>query len=45
MAPVEERLSKLEQMAHKVVKGSTNEGREVNERKTEINALWDKLKV
>ena len=45
LAPVEERLSKLEQMARKVVRASSTEGREVNERKAEINALWDKLKV
>ena len=45
LAPVEERLSKLEQMARKVVRVSSTEGREVNERKAEINALWDKLKV
>lgn len=45
LAPVEERLAKLEQMAHKVVKTNTSEGREVNKRKEEINALWDKLKV
>lgn len=42
---MEERLSRLEQMARKVVRGSAGEGREVNERKAEINALWDKLKV
>ena len=45
LAPVEERLSRLDQMAHKVVKGTTAEGRGLDERKAEINALWDKLKV
>lgn len=42
---MEERLSRLDQMAHKVVKGTTAEGRGLDERKAEINALWDKLKV
>jgi hypothetical protein len=32
-------------MAHKVRKGSGDGGREVDERKAEINELWDKLKV
>ena len=40
-----ERLSRLEQMAQKLQKGSGNEAREVDERKAEINELWDKLKV
>ena len=42
---MEERLSQLEQMARKVVRSNTGEGRLVNERKLEINNLWDKLKV
>lgn len=45
LAPVEERLNRLEQMAYKVVRGSSSEGRTVNEREAEINDLWDKLKV
>ena len=45
LAPVEERLSRLENMSHKVMKQSSSEGREVDKRKAEINTLWDKLKV
>ncbi len=42
---MEERLIRLEQMARKVVKENSSQGREVNERKADINTLWDKLKV
>ena len=42
---MEERLSRLERMARKVVRENAGEGRQVNERKTEINSLWERLKV
>ena len=45
LAPVEERLSRLNTMVRKVVTANPKETRQVQARQAEITALWDKLKV
>ena len=45
LAPVEERLSKLSEMARRVVASNPNEARQVQTQQAEINELWEKLKV
>lgn len=42
---MEERLSRLNEMARRVVAANPKEARQVQARQTEITALWDKLKV
>ena len=45
LAPVEERLHTLTNMARKVISDNPSEGKTVRERQTEITALWENLKV
>lgn len=45
LAPVEERLSRLNAMVRKVVTANPKETRQVQARQVEITTLWDKLKV
>ena len=45
LAPVEERLGKLGRMTRKVAASNPREGRQVQDRHSEITGLWDKLKV
>ncbi len=45
LAPVEERLSKLDAMAQKVVAGNPQESRQVQGKEAEITDLWKKLKT
>lgn len=42
---MEERLGRLEQMAHKVSDSKGNESAQVRQRKNEVGGLWDKLMV
>ena len=42
---MEERLSRLNEMARRVVAANPKEARQVQARQTEITALWDNLKV
>lgn len=45
LAPVEERLRTLTEMAHQVATANPTEGKAVRERQSEITALWENLKV
>ena len=45
LAPVEERLRTLTDMAQQVAAANPTEGKAVRERQSEITALWENLKV
>lgn len=45
LAPVEERLRTLTDMAQQVATANPTEGKAVRERQSEITALWENLKV
>ena len=45
LAPVEERLRKLTDMARQVASANPSEAKAVRDRKSEITDLWENLKV